>query len=378
MKTDLHVVMQQVLNHQQAPCASLYLDTHRTQPQRRDDPTRYRNLVRELRDSLSSAYSPAMIAEFIAPFEHLERNEEFWNSRTEGIIVFRSPDLFLRFHVDRPVGDLAIVAESFHVKPLLKLLQTNERYHVLTLTRDTAHLYLGDRDGIEEVDLGPDAPMTMEKALGTELTERHFTRSNSGGTERSVGHTTTSDEVALDTEKFLRVVDRTVIERATRLDGLPIILCGVTELVGEFRRITRNTHILADAIVVHPHSIDRREMTKRAWSIMEPLAKQRSLNLIELYRNAATRWNGVDDIVQVAHAAVEGRIGTLLVEEQREVPGKIDAVTGDIAFDDLHQPDIDDVLDDLAVMVMRMKGTVHVLPAQAMPTATGVAAILRY
>jgi hypothetical protein len=378
MKTDLHVVMQQVLNHQQAPCASLYLDTHRTQPQRRDDPTRYRNLVRELRDSLSSAYSPAMIAEFIAPFEHLERNEEFWNSRTEGIIVFRSPDLFLRFHVDRPVGDLAIVAESFHVKPLLKLLQTNERYHVLTLTRDTAHLYLGDRDGIEEVDLGPDAPMTMEKALGTELTERHFTRSNSGGTERSVGHTTTSDEVELDTEKFLRVVDRTVIERATRLDGLPIILCGVTELVGEFRRITRNTHILADAIVVHPHSIDRREMTKRAWSIMEPLAKQRSLNLIELYRNAATRWNGVDDIVQVAHAAVEGRIGTLLVEEQREVPGKIDAVTGDIAFDDLHQPDIDDVLDDLAVMVMRMKGTVHVLPAQAMPTATGVAAILRY
>jgi hypothetical protein len=378
MKTDLHVVMQQVLNHQQAPCASLYLDTHRTQPQRRDDPTRYRNLVRELRDSLSSAYSPAMIAEFIAPFEHLERNEEFWNSRTEGIIVFRSPDLFLRFHVDRPVGDLAIVAESFHVKPLLKLLQTNERYHVLTLTRDTAHLYLGDRDGIEEVDLGPDAPMTMEKALGSELTERHFTRSNSGGTERSVGHTTTSDEVELDTEKFLRVVDRTVIERATRLDGLPIILCGVTELVGEFRRITRNTHILADAIVVHPHSIDRREMTKRAWSIMEPLAKQRSLNLIELYRNAATRWNGVDDIVQVAHAAVEGRIGTLLVEEQREVPGKIDAVTGDIAFDDLHQPDIDDVLDDLAVMVMRMKGTVHVLPAQAMPTATGVAAILRY
>lgn len=378
MKTDLHVVMQQVLNHQQAPCASLYLDTHRTQPQRRDDPTRYRNLVRELRDSLSSAYSPAMIAEFIAPFEHLERNEEFWNSRTEGIIVFRSPDLFLRFHVDRPVGDLAIVAESFHVKPLLKLLQTNERYHVLTLTRDTAHLYLGDRDGIEEVDLGPDAPMTMEKALGIELTERHFTRSNSGGTERSVGHTTTSDEVELDTEKFLRVVDRTVIERATRLDGLPIILCGVTELVGEFRRITRNTHILADAIVVHPHSIDRREMTKRAWSIMEPLAKQRSLNLIELYRNAATRWNGVDDIVQVAHAAVEGRIGTLLVEEQREVPGKINAVTGDIAFDDLHQPDIDDVLDDLAVMVMRMKGTVHVLPAQAMPTATGVAAILRY
>jgi stalled ribosome rescue protein Dom34 len=119
-------------------------------------------------------------------------------------------------------------------------------------------------------------------------------------------------------------------------------------------------------------------MTKRAWSIIEPLATKRSLNLIDLYRSAATRWNGLDDIVQVAHAAVEGRIDTLLVEDQREVPGKIHPVTGDITFDDLSQPDIDDVLDDLAVMVMSMKGTVHVLPAQAMPTATGVAAILRY
>ncbi len=378
MKTDLQVVIQQVMHHQQAPCASLYLSTHRTQPERRDDPTRYRNLVREIRDSLSTAYSPAMVAELIAPFEHLERNEEFWNARTEGIVVFRSPDMFLRFHVDRPVGDLAIVADTFHVKPLLKLLQTSDRYHVLTLTRDSAHLYVGDRDDIEEVDLGPDAPMTMEKALGTELTERGFSRSNSGGTERSVGHTTTSDEVELDTEKFFRIVDRTVIERASRNDGLPVILCGVAELVGEFRRITRNQKILGDAIVTHPHALDRREMTKRAWSIIEPLAKQRSLNLIDLYRNAANKWNGLDDIVQVAHAAVEGRIDTLLVEDQREVPGKIHPVTGEITFDDLSQPDIDDVLDDLAVMVMRMKGTVHVLPAQAMPTATGVAAILRY
>lgn len=378
MKTDLHAIVQQVMQHQQAPCASLYLATHRTQPERRDDPTRYRNLVRVIRDSLGTAYSSAMVAELVAPFEHLERNEEFWNARTEGMVVFRSPDMFLRFHVDRPVGDLAIVADTFHVKPLLKLLQTTDRYHVLTLTRDAAHLHVGNRDSIEEVDFGPDAPMTLERALGHSQTQRQFTRSNSGGTERHIGHTTTSDEIELDTEKFFRVVDRTVLERASRGDGLPVILCGVTELIGEFRRITRNPSILADAIANHPKSLDRREMTKRAWLIMEPIATQRSLDLIELYRNAAAHENGLDDIVQVAHAAVEGRIDTLLIEDQREVPGKIDTVTGDITFDDLNQPDIDDVLDDLAVMVMSMKGTVHVLPAQAMPTATGVAAILRY
>jgi len=169
-----------------------------------------------------------------------------------------------------------------------------------------------------------------------------------------------------------------VIERASRNDGLPVVLCGVTELIGEYRRIKRNPNVLADAIVSHPSSFDRRDMTQRAWAIIEPLATQRSLNLIELYRTAAIRTMALDDVVQVAQAAVEGRVDTLLIEDQRQVPGKIDQVSGEITFDDLSQPDIDDVLDDLAVLVMRMKGTVHVLPARAMPTATGVAAILRY
>ena len=45
---------------------------------------------------------------------------------------------------------------------------------------------------------------------------------------------------------------------------------------------------------------------------------------------------------------------------------------------DLSDPTVEDALDDLAETVLRMKGTVVVVPAERMPMPTGVAAAYRY
>jgi hypothetical protein len=100
--------------------------------------------------------------------------------------------------------------------------------------------------------------------------------------------------------------------------------------------------------------------------------------LIEAYDEAASRNGGIEGVFGIAHAAVEGRVKTLFVEDNRQLPGKIDEDTGIVVFDDLAQPDVNDVLDDIARLVVKKGGTVIVLPTQYMPTNTGAAAILRY
>lgn len=60
------------------------------------------------------------------------------------------------------------------------------------------------------------------------------------------------------------------------------------------------------------------------------------------------------------------------------VPGKIELTTGQIHAGDISDPEIGDVLDDLAVTVLRMKGDVVVVPAERMPSTTGAAAINRF
>ncbi len=49
-----------------------------------------------------------------------------------------------------------------------------------------------------------------------------------------------------------------------------------------------------------------------------------------------------------------GRVATLLIEADRKVPGRIKAVTGDIELDDLANPEIDDMLDELGALALKM------------------------
>ena len=73
-----------------------------------------------------------------------------------------------------------------------------------------------------------------------------------------------------------------------------------------------------------------------------------------------------------------GRVATLLIEAGRQDAGRIDISTGRIDFAELGNPRVDDVLDDLGALVEKMGGKVHVLPAERMPTRTGVAATFRH
>lgn len=60
------------------------------------------------------------------------------------------------------------------------------------------------------------------------------------------------------------------------------------------------------------------------------------------------------------------------------VPGSLDPSSGRISFDQLAHPNVDDLLDDLAELVLKKGGEVVVVPADSMPTQTGAAAIYRF
>jgi hypothetical protein len=87
---------------------------------------------------------------------------------------------------------------------------------------------------------------------------------------------------------------------------------------------------------------------------------------------------GSDTVAEVAEAAVAGRVANLLIEADRRVPGRIDAETDAVVFDSLLQPDVDDLLDDVAEISLKAGGSVAIVPAERMPTQTGIAAIYRF
>ena len=71
---------------------------------------------------------------------------------------------------------------------------------------------------------------------------------------------------------------------------------------------------------------------------------------------AKSKGLGSDDLAQIAQAAAAGRVATLLIESDRQIPGRLDGATGQVEIADLSHPQVDDLLDDLGELVEKMGG----------------------
>lgn len=366
------------------PCLSLYQPTHRKYPANQQDRIRFRSLVKALEDSLLQKYPTREVRFLLDPFLALAEDDGFWDHTLGGLAVLGAKDVFRVYRLPRPVAELAVVADSFHTKPLMRILQSVDRYQVLGLSRKAMKLFEGDRDALDEIEPAPGVPRTITEALGEELTEPHQTVASYGGVGGSSqpmhhGHGGKESEVGTDAERFFRAVDRAILEHHSRPSGLPLILAALPEHHHVFHEVSRNPFLIEESIGIHPDaasSID--DLRQRAWALVEPRYLARLADLVERFGNARSKGLGGDELEQVAKAVVGGRVATLLIEARREVPGRIDAETGSIEFDDLADPEVDDVLDDLGTLTLRLGGQLVVVPTDRMPTDTGIAAIYRY
>ena len=130
-----------LLAAQEPPCVSLYQPTHRRHPENQQDPIRYRNLLVDLESSLREKYPTREVRTLLERFQALARDDRFWNYRSDGLAIFSSSETFEIFELQRPVKELLVVADSFQTKPLLRILQSADRYQILCLTGQEAKLY---------------------------------------------------------------------------------------------------------------------------------------------------------------------------------------------------------------------------------------------
>lgn len=364
------------------PCVSLYQPTHRTFPDRKQDPIRFGNLLKELERSLNRQYAGKDIAALMRPFHVLAEDSPFWNHTQDGIAVFATEKLFKVYNLQRPVQEKAIVADSFHTKPLVRVLQSADRYHVLGLNRHNATLFEGNRYALGPVPLGEGFPGNTDAGIvteegGPERAKRAHGPTGPGMTTRH-GMNLRQDASENERRQFFKAVDTAVIERFSRPSGLPLILAALPEHHHMFRKVSDNPALLAKAIDVDPASVSADDLRQRAWGIVLPAYLERLRGFVDRYEASKAEGGSSADLAEIGKAAAAGRIATLLIDADRVVPGRLDPETGSISFARLEDPDVDDLLDDLGEQALRTRGDVVIVPSESMPSDTGIAAIFRF
>jgi len=365
------------------PCLSLYQPTHRHHPENQQDPIRFRHGIEALSISLRQQHNADEVQTLLAPFQALATDTDFWNHTLDGLAVFGGAGLFRVFVLPRPLAEMVVVADSFHTKPLRRILQSAGRYQVLGLSLKKIRLFEGDHDGIAEIEAAPGVPRTINDALGDELSPQHLTVSSYGGigggsSPMRHGQGGKQDEVDKDAERFFRAVDRAVTEHHSKPSGLPLILAALPEHHHLFHQVSHNALLLPSGIDANPDAMTPEQLRQRAWQAVAPQYEAEQTRWADEFGAARVKGLGSDNLADVASAAAAGRVARLLIEADRQIAGQLDEQSGLIVAGDLNHPQIDDVLDDLGALVEKLGGQVHVLPIGRMPSTAGLAATYRH
>lgn len=366
--------------NEKPPLVSIYQTTHRTIFDQKKDLLVFKNLVKEVENALFK-YDVNDATMILKRLNSLNEDKEFWDNNNSGIAIFVSKDKCIVYRLVEEVKELAVVGNSYHVTPLIKAYQFNDTYQLLGLSRDYFTIYQGNRYAFKEMEIDKSVFRTKTEVLGDQLTESYFTHGTYGGAKGPSmyhGHKDIQQEIDKDTLKYFRYVDNFVYEQFSKKSKLPLMLVALKEHQGEFRSLTNNPYLISENITISSEAMSIEALHQKTIMVIDEINDKKINKAITEFQNQEARSLGSTDIAQVAKAAFEGRVETLLIEENAHVYGKMDLNSGKIEFMNDLEADNNDILDDLAEMVMLKGGKVLVVSKDKLLSSTGLAAIFRY
>ena len=359
----------------ESPCISLYMPMHRKGADTRENHIRFKSAMKRAVDELGND-------NLLGPLMSLEHDNDFWQHQLDGLAIFASSGRTYVVRLPRPVKEKVAVADSFHVKPLIRILQAAGRYHLLTITQKSVHLFEGDMEGLHEVALDEGVPKSITEALGDQVEGEINVHSYGGLAAPGMfhGHSDKKDERDAELERYFRVVDKAIYDHHMRGSDLPLYLAADVDYHDRFHKASHHPRLQDKGVRVNPDAqeVDAKRLLEEMQELTRPAYDQEIDTLIEHFGNAKAKAEGSDDLDKVAEAAVAGKIFSILLDGDRSVGGTVDPATGKVKLSKESKPDVDDVLDDIAELALRTGAKVRVIPGDKHPTDSGVAAVFRY
>lgn len=323
--------------------------------------TQLRETMSEADEWLHSAQTIEERKKFLEPLDALLNDARIFKGMKGNIGIFRTKDSFRVLNVPVELERQCHVASSFHVKPLLRWMQSDREFLLLGLNQNSAHLYLGSCTSMQRIDsiLFPeffkhkevlDDYMSLKKARQLRIKQD---------------------------ETFAWLCDW--LEKMIQKSTPRLFLAGEKGLVDGLLKNLKYANVVKSSVAstFSEHNVTDVCETVRKLMVNET-KKTLELALLE-FRFAEEMNLAKKNIFQIAKAAVQGRVKKLIVADGMNIFGKVDKKTGGLAIHpcDLDHED-DDILDDLAQTVLASGGEVVIAPKDEIPKGRPALAILEH
>lgn len=362
------------------PCLSLFAPMERAGNETRQNPIRFKNMLREA-DTQLRAYGLETAARetLLQPLASLLDDERFWQEQADGLAIFRTPEMQHLYRLSLPFDELVVVGPHLHLKPLLPLFSEHGDFYLLALSQNSVRLFHGTRETLDEVELPPETPRTMAEALAADDPESQLQFHTPGGASGAPiyhGHAD-ADERANRLRYFLDV--NRGVQAVLAEQTAPLVLAGVEELLPLYRDRNTYPHLLDAAMTGNPDAAKLDKLHAEAWELVQPAFRQARQRAAEQYHEYAAAGRASSDIAAIVPAALYGRVATLFVAVGEQQWGRFDPHEQTVQVRSEMQPGDEDLLNLAALHTVVNSGQVYAVRPDEVPAEDSLlAAMLRY
>jgi hypothetical protein len=320
--------------------------------------------VGQLRDAGVAKREVAAIEEELAD---LVDYDEFWRFQARTLATFVTPDRLLSFRLPNRLVSTVEVSDRFHVKPLFRAVTFPQVALVLALAQGSVRVLEVTADAEPAEIRLPEMPSDAASAAGrSSLSDRAPVRRIQGSEGRK-----------LRLRQYAHKVDQALRPFVGALD-VPLILAAAEPLASIFRSVNSYPHLADAGIDGNPEHMAPAELASKARTVLDELYAQELRQTRALFERRREEGRALIDIGEVARAATQGAVDTLLVDIDEVVPGTVDEKTGAVTLGDGDGATSYGVVDEIARRTWLAGGRVLAVRRDDVPDRSSVAAILRY
>lgn len=326
------------------PCITIVLPHAET----RDAHIELKKALTKIHAELEALIPKHEIAPLLAPLESAAGELIDSSKEPAGFIFLRSPNLCESFRATSAIGEsLAVVSDSFQLRPLLTLASQRIEFYVLALSLNHTRIMKCTGTRFEYVRFPKDA--------GTEAA--NFVP---GSTQAEIRAEPVHDRDHPDDElgHYFREVDRDI--NSLLKDGHPpLVVVGVEHELARFLRVTTYPACVKPGIHALPERSGDRDIYQQALALVRSVTTGETHHALENFDKKVGTGHASLDQHQITEAASEGRVEHLFLRENSALsdPGSLNTV---------------------AVQTLLHGGDVRVLSALNMPGDVPVCATLRW
>lgn len=312
---------------------------------------RFTRMLKDVELTLKSQLKPREASNILAQINKLNLAEIVRDNKMS--IAFFASEKFAGFvFVPFPVYENIVVAHSLHLKPILQWIMAGDQFYLITLSSKICRLLRGDSFSLTEISSVTLAKSEIEKSK--KLNDKKFKQKILARAE----------------EEFYQFV---------KDDKFPIIIGGVEELHEMYLNINRDPDLLKERIVGNLDKRSFEELHDECLGIINLIKQRSDQELLDSYAEMKPYGKVADQLTEITIAAIQGRVRNLMIASDRFLWGHLDKNTGLITkhiSKNLAIPE-DDILDDLAEIVIARGGNVTLFKYREMPSDNEAIAFLR-